>query len=387
MKRPEAKSPLDPVAFEKLRRIAPNQLAARRDPTDWRPRSLPEEIAFKLTNRCDLRCSHCYQWNEQGYHRLLPRAEQQGDLPLSTIADVLTATRELRSNLFLWGGEPLVYREWDGLVELLAADPRWTSVCTNGTLIERRLPSLLRISCQLEMSISIDGFEADHDALRGAGAFARTVAGMRALVASKRAGAYRGEISVNCVISDALVGRLCDFVAFVESEGADTVYVSFPWFISAESAGKMDRYFAARFPERPTPAQPSWHSYRFRLDVGRLDDLRADLARIDAARWRIKLRYNPALESGELQEFLAGSDKPALDKTRCLALRTRLDVFPNGDVVSCKFFPEFTVGNLHGETLAEAWHGARYDRVRETVATCGLMPVCAKCNLLYTRGA
>ena len=25
--------------------------------------------------------------------------------------------------------------------------------------------------------------------------------------------------------------------------------------------------------------------------------------------------------------------------------------------------------------------------VRETVARCGLMPVCAKCNLLYTRGA
>src|SRR3954451_10403760 len=144
MKRPEATPPLDPIAFEKLRRIAPNQLAARRDASDWRARPLPEEIAFKLTNRCDLRCSHCYQWSEEGYHRSLPLAERGGDLSLSVIAQALEATREIRSNVFLWGGEPLVYRDWDGLVELLAAYERWTSICTNGTLVDRRLESLLR---------------------------------------------------------------------------------------------------------------------------------------------------------------------------------------------------------------------------------------------------
>jgi radical SAM protein with 4Fe4S-binding SPASM domain len=62
-------------------------------------------------------------------------------------------------------------------------------------------------------------------------------------------------------------------------------------------------------------------------------------------------------------------------------------VFPNADVVSCKFFPEFAVGNLEAATLSDIWQGQSYDRVRETVARCGLMPVCAKCNLLYTRGA
>ncbi|MCU1277795.1 MAG: radical protein [bacterium] len=379
--------PLDPVAFEKLRRIAPNQLAARRDAADWRARPVPEEIAFKLTNRCDLRCAHCYQWNEEGYHHHLVRAERQGDLPLSVIAKVLTATRELRSNVFLWGGEPLVYREWDGLVELLAADERWTSICTNGTLVEQRMESLLRISGHLEMAISIDGFEAEHDALRGAGAFRRTLAGLRSLIAQRRAGAYQGEITVNCVIGDAMVSRLFEFVGFLESEGVETVYLSFPWYISDETSAMMDQSFAERFPERPTPQQPSWHSYKFKLDPRRLDDLRAELARIDGASWRVKLRYNPALHSSELREFILGSDKPAQNKTRCLALRTRLDVFPNGDAVSCKFFPELTVGNLLESAVAEVWHGERYDRVRETVATCGLMPVCAKCNLLYTRGA
>ncbi|HAU87132.1 MAG TPA: radical SAM protein, partial [Lachnospiraceae bacterium] len=29
---------------------------------------LPLIVGFKLTNRCNLRCKTCYEWNEQGYH-------------------------------------------------------------------------------------------------------------------------------------------------------------------------------------------------------------------------------------------------------------------------------------------------------------------------------
>jgi radical SAM protein with 4Fe4S-binding SPASM domain len=379
--------PIDEAAFAKLRRIAPHQLAARRDAGEWRAQPLPEEIAFKLTNRCDLRCAHCYQWSDEGYHHRLPRVDQKDDLPLAVVEKVLTATRALRSNVFLWGGEPLVYRHWDGLVELLASDERWTSICTNGTLIEQRLPSLLRLSHHLELSLSLDGFAAEHDALRGAGSFARTLGGLRLLAARKCDGAYAGELSVNCVISNEMVSRLCDFVAFLDAEGVETLYLSFPWYISGATAAMMDASFRERFPERPTPVRASWHSYSFKLDPGRLDALRAELARVDAARFRLALRYNPALADEDLADFIAGSHRPAQNKSRCLALGTRLDVCPSGEAVSCKFFPELTVGNLRDASVEEVWHGAPYERIRESVATAGLMPVCAKCNLLYTRGA
>jgi radical SAM protein with 4Fe4S-binding SPASM domain len=387
-------SPIDDKAFAKLRRILPNQSDARRAPADWQARPLPEEISFKLTNRCDLRCSHCYQWGDNGYHRSLPRADVTQDLPLALIADVLEATRAIRSNVFLWGGEPLVYRHWAGLVDLLAGDERWTSLCTNGTLITQRLESLCRISRQLELSISIDGFQREHDALRGEGAFDRTMSGLGALVAARQAGAFRGEITVNCVIGDALCPRLCEMVAFLEAEGVETVYLSFPWYISPETAAKMDRYADAHLPavaatvaRRGGHARGSWHSFDFQLSPDLLPTLRAEIARIDRRRGPIKVRYNPALSEDEMATFLAGSDRPAQGKTRCLALRTRLDVFPNGEVVSCKFFPELAVGDLNQAPLEEVWHAAAYDHVRETVATCGLMPICAKCNLLYTRGA
>jgi len=380
---------LDRAAFEKVRRIAPNLLAARRAGEDWHARPLPEEIAFKLTNRCDLRCAHCYQWNAQGYHHGLGG----GDLELAVVEKVLAATGELKSNVYLWGGEPLVYRHWNGLIDLLERERRWTSICTNGTMIERRLDGLLRISERLELVVAVDGFEAEHDALRGRGTFAPMMAGLRALVEAKRAGSYHGEITVNCVFQDSMIGRLFDLVGMLEDVGVETVYLSFPWHLSDAASARMDAHVTAHFPWLEIPGggrKASWHSYKFRVGLDRLEALQADLARIAAAtaadQWRLKLRYNPQLAPGEMAEFLAGSDRPAQGKTQCVVHRTRMDVFPSGDVVSCKFFPEFTVGNLTNAEVADVWGGERFDRVRETVARCGLMPVCAKCNLLYTRG-
>jgi radical SAM protein with 4Fe4S-binding SPASM domain len=303
------------------------------------------------------------------------------------IEKVLKATRALRSNVYLWGGEPLLYRHWDGLVELLATDPRWTALCTNGTLIEKRFESLQRISRHLEVSISLDGFQSEHDSIRGQGSYEKAIAGIRLLVEQKKAGAFHGEVTVNFVLSDAMIHRTFDFISFLDREGVETAYLSFPWYISAETAAKMDRYFAQHFSWRHGNNKPSWYSYTFRLDPGRLEALKAEMARVDAADLRLKLRHNPRLDNAELHPFIMGSDKPAQNKTRCQSIRTRMDVFPNGDVVSCKFFPEFCVGNLKDEDLAEVWHGQRFNHVRKTVAHCGLMPVCAKCNLLYTRGA
>ena len=382
---------VDRVAFEKLRRIAPAALAARRPHGAGAPpvRPLPDEVAFKLTNRCNLRCEHCYEWNEQGYHRRLEPAERDGDLDLAVVAKVLEATRELGSNVYLWGGEPLVYRHWDGLVDLLAEHRRWTSMCTNGMLVERRLDSLLRISERLEVVVALDGFEAEHEALRGGGSYGPTFRGLRRLVEEKAAGRYLGEVTVNCVFQDAMVGRLADFVRFLDDEGVDTVYLSYPWHISPGTAAAMDHFVAEHFPLltlRTAGGRASWHSYTFTLSPDVVERLRRDLAAVDAGSWRVKVRYNPELDEDERAEFLAGSSRPAGGRTRCLSLGSRLDVLPTGEAVSCKFFPEFTVGDLRRSDVEAVWHGRAFDRVRDIVGRCGLMPVCAKCNLLYTRG-
>jgi radical SAM protein with 4Fe4S-binding SPASM domain len=379
---------LDKVTFEKLRRIAPNLLAAKRlnDEQRLNPRQLPEEVAFKLTNRCDLRCQHCYQWKEGGYHRDLSANDLKTDLDIAIIEKVLKATKSIRSNLYLWGGEPLVYKQWDALVDLLEKDVRWISICTNGTLIERRLEGLLRLSSHLEVSISIDGFEELHNAVRGKGAYQKTLQGLRTLVAKKRSGEFKGEITVNCVITDEMLPLLFEFLQYLQDEGVDTIYISFPWFLSEQACTNMDRYYGQHFSQIASSNKGSWYSYDYQIDIGLVETIKQVLHKIDNHSWGLKIRYNPELSAADIASFISGSDTPIQNKQRCQSIYTRMDVFPSGEVVSCKFFPEFKMGSLKNKDVSEVWHGETYSDMRETISKCGLMPVCAKCNLLYTRG-
>ena len=131
----------------------------------------------------------------------------------------------------------------------------------------------------------------------------------------------------------------------------------------------------------------SWHSYNFALNPAQIDHLSKDLDSVDSLNGSLRIRYNPPLQRQELAEFLSGSDRPANGITRCQSIRSRMDIFPDGSVVSCKFYPEFKVADLRNDSFEEAWNGERFTAVRRTVIEQGLMPACAKCNLLYTRGA
>ncbi|MBW4635804.1 MAG: radical SAM protein [Iphinoe sp. HA4291-MV1] len=389
--KPKSDIKFDRIAFEKMKRIMPNLLEAKRQQqtNEDHVRRLPEEIAFKLTNSCNLRCVHCYQWNEDGHHHDMERIEQNRDLDFSIIEKVFAETHETKSNVYLWGGEPLIYKDWNKLVDLLEKDPRWTSMCTNGIGIKRNLESLLRISEHFEVLVAIEGFKDEHDAIRGKGTYEKAIEAIDLLLEQKRQGNYKGEIAVNCVITDKMVIRIYEIMEFFEAKQIDTVYLSLLWYLSDETTAKMDEHAARHFNwlfNEEENGRPSWHAYKYRLNPNNAEKLIEELNRVNQRNWRIKLRYNPALDVDEVKEFILGSDKPAQNKTKCLAIKNRMDIFPNGEVISCKFFPEFSVGDLKAESVHDIWHGCKFTKVRETIDNEGLMPVCAKCNLLYSRG-
>ena len=105
--------------------------------------NLPETLGIKLTNRCNLRCAHCYQWNESGYHRDMGRSEQNLDLDIAVFERLLEETRPVKSRLYLWGGEPLVHREIERILELLEQDPRETTICTNAHFIGKHIDAIV----------------------------------------------------------------------------------------------------------------------------------------------------------------------------------------------------------------------------------------------------
>jgi len=119
-------------------------------------------LELLITDRCNLRCRHCY----------LGDGHRQ-DLPLDCIERVLREFEELQGlRLLLSGGEPLLHPEFWKLNERVRDFPFRSVLLSNGTLITPDVARRLRVH---EVQLSLDGIKEGHEALRGEGTFERTV--------------------------------------------------------------------------------------------------------------------------------------------------------------------------------------------------------------------
>lgn len=127
---------------------------------------------------CNLRCSHCFVSCGPGDLRHPP---MRRDEVAARVAEGLAlGVREI----YFTGGEPFMHPEMIGILEDTLAHAPCT-VLTNGTLFTgARLRALARLAgagrYSLEVRVSLDGRDAaSHDAIRGAGSFARALDGLR----------------------------------------------------------------------------------------------------------------------------------------------------------------------------------------------------------------
>lgn len=383
---------IDEKAFKLIKRNLKNASVSYRnsvkDPafrTD-----MPHTIGIKLTNRCNLRCTHCFEWNEEGYHHQMDKEEQNMDLDPALLRQILQETQEVKSRLYMWGGEPMFHRRFDEILDVLAEDRREMTFCTNGLLIDKHLDRILELSDNLELLIAVEGFEREHDLIRGKGTFKKTMAQMQRLIELRDQGLYKGRVTVHAVINDNMIGRMFEFLEMFETMKLDLVLLTFPWYISKETSLKMDDYFSRNFSwlrELEENNISSWHAFKYKINPDHIDPLMQELRRINERVWNIRVRYQPGLDFEEIDKFIHGEELVSRCSSRCLALNSRTDILPDGKVMPCKFFSEFTIGSLQENTLREIWESDKYEMTRSIINEKGLTPVCSKCSVLYLHGA
>lgn len=387
---PKTNVNLDRENFNRIKKTAINmvRVSTRSNIDNAYATALPEEIGIQLTNRCNLRCKHCFEWSEahNGYNRKCNETTLGEELPIDIIEKVLHQTEEIKSNLFLWGGEPLVYKKWEELISLLEVHKRWTVLCTNGININDKMEGILRISENLAILTSLEGFEYANDKIRGKGSYQNAITGIKTVLNLQKKGIYLGKQSVHCTINNYNLFNLFEFVEYMESLGIDTLYICFPWYITQKLARKMDLYYKNNFPlQYQDKKVNSWHSFGFHIEDKNINILLEQMKKINDRTWNIRVRYQPGIELCEAEGYARGENIVAQKKNQCLAIRDRLDILATGEVSSCKLFKEFTVGNLNVQSLVEIWRGEKYKKFRKTIDK-ELMPVCSRCILLYLNG-
>ena len=133
------------------------------------------DLGFELTNLCNLHCTHCIRGSHQErldhldlalFRRVLDEASGKFD-PLAVV---------------FTGGEPLAAELFPAAVEELGVRGLPYRFVTNGWLIPRHLPLLLRHRPTF-VRISLSGASArTHDAQRGKGSFRRALLGAAVLL-------------------------------------------------------------------------------------------------------------------------------------------------------------------------------------------------------------
>ena len=141
-------------------------------------------LQWHITERCNLRCSHCYQDNyardELNYADLLKILEQ-----FKKLLAILNhrAGKTLRAHITVTGGEPFAQRDFMDLLEVFAAHRQLFSfaILSNGSFIDATMAQRLRELAPRFVQVSIEGTAETHDNIRGKGNFAKTIEAIKKL--------------------------------------------------------------------------------------------------------------------------------------------------------------------------------------------------------------
>ena len=114
-------------------------------------------LRVSVTDRCNLRCRYCMPQEEYVW---LPREDLLTFEEVAQLASVFTALGV--DKVRLTGGEPLLRRDLDRLVSLLAANPavRDLAITTNGVLLPAHAEQL-RAAGLHRVSVSLDTLQPE----------------------------------------------------------------------------------------------------------------------------------------------------------------------------------------------------------------------------------
>ena len=302
---------------------------------DRAPRTLPI-LVIMFTDKCNLRCKMCGACDySPGDH---------GMLSLEEWKRVIDSAAQLRTQIFsVTGGEAMLRRDVYELMAYARAKGMAIHLNSNGHTLTEANIAQLREAGVGTVSISIESADpARHDFIRGEGAFAKTLEGLRRL----RTLAPEIHIGLNVVMNKHTLPGLHKMVPLAEREGVQQVKFA-PIHTNLQHKDKpLEDYVDIVFGEADLPA------------------LDAELARIQDA-----LR-NTRLQSTS-RRFFEGIRKlylPPASNFYCYAGYAICTIDAQGNVAAC--FDKAGAQNVRETPLDQIWRGRAFQEHRQLVRHC-----------------
>jgi radical SAM protein with 4Fe4S-binding SPASM domain len=281
-------------------------------------------LQWHVTDRCNLRCAHCYQESyggeELGFNAILSILNQFKDLLERWRSEV---GRPVPGHITVTGGEPFIRRDFKDLLEIFAANKRYFgfAILTNGSFIDDSMARSLGKLGPSFVQVSVEGSQAAHDLIRGPGDFERVIRVIESLVRHK----------------------VRTFISFTANRSN---FREFPAVAELGRRLKVARVWTDRL-------IPQGSGSDLTEQILSPDETREFFVIVHKARRRTERRWLGRTEIAmhRALQFQQAGGEPY----QCAAGDTLITVMPNGDVYPCRRMP-IPVGNALETPLAELYY-------------------------------
>jgi radical SAM protein with 4Fe4S-binding SPASM domain len=280
-------------------------------------------IQWHLTEKCNLRCRHCYQTGRKLQEMTFPEIKEAID----EISDMLAAWKDIygmdfSSSFNITGGEPFLREDLFLILDEINSRGFETYLLTNGTLINKERAVKLAGLGIKGVQVSIEGPEKIHDSIRGRNSFSSSVKGIRHLLDSGLT------VTMNVTLSSLNAGHFEDM------------------FRLSSALGVQKLGFSRLVPSGMGEAMVSEM-----LNTEEVKYLYHDIFSMNAGSVRT-VTGDPVATQSKISR--RDNDNGNIPLSGCAAGISGLTILSDGTLLPCRRLP-VPIGNIRNDSLRELW--------------------------------
>jgi radical SAM protein with 4Fe4S-binding SPASM domain len=297
-------------------------------------------------------------------------------VPVEVYKKMVDEIKHLKPAIYIWGGEPFLYPPLMELIKYIKENKIILELVTNGVKLYENAEALVDMGLD-GLMLSVDGPREVHDEVRGVkGTFDKLLRGIENVKEFKR----RKKKKMPYIVFFSTVckenSRHFDKITKIGEETGIDLMVLYPsWFTTEEIGEKHTRIMQAELGCTPF----TWKGYVNSFSDEEILSIVDTVRRIKSRKYSFPIMWLPNFEDHEIERYYRVPSETFSYK-RCVAPWSMTEIMPNGDVVPCRDYSDYVVGNITRKSILEIYNDEGYRKFRGLLKKYGgLIPICARC--------
>ncbi|MGD6935116.1 MAG: radical SAM/SPASM domain-containing protein [Candidatus Bathyarchaeia archaeon] len=297
----------------------------------------PKILAFFVTNRCNARCSHCFNWKTQ----------PTGELSLEEIKKI---DFSIFDSVSITGGEPTLRTDLAEVCSHVAKNKIYLN--TNGLKPERIQEVIERVGAgMVNVTVSIDGTRDVHDQIRGVDCFDLAV---ETIKLCRKAGV---EVTILSTISRYNIGNIPALMDYLKNEGL--------FYKKGDIVFNIARGLEHAFNVDETVG--FYHNPRDDKTVLTLEELKKVYATV---------KPYMANQNSVVWDYSIKMLSQHKKLVACYAGNMEMVLHANGDVAACEYTKPFANVRDYDFDILKLWNSQTAEAIRSKLCKCYCIHPC-----------